>query len=136
MAIDVFWQTIDGKRIQELVDPNSSLARIWPCGDPTFPLLQYIDPYGNAVFNGLQMPEVRKEIGSLTGRASSEAQKQALRQIQELTLICGKAPSDLFSLQWELTYIAAQEWLKTTTGARKAPPDHPLQIPKTTHNQN
>jgi len=32
-------------------------------GNPSFPLLQYVDPYGNVIFNKLQMPDLLAEIG-------------------------------------------------------------------------
>ena len=92
MAIKVILQTIDGKKGDEIVDPDYSLATTWPFGDQSFPLLQYIDPYGNTVFNGLQMPEVRKELDLLIDKAPSDEQRATLRRIHELAVSCQKQP--------------------------------------------
>jgi hypothetical protein len=67
--------TIDGKKKDEVVDAGYSRAAIWPCGDQSFPLLQYIDPYGDAMFNGLQMPDVQKELDLLVEKTSSDEQR-------------------------------------------------------------
>jgi hypothetical protein len=92
MAIQAILQTIDGKKRDEVVDAGYSLAAIWPCGDQSFPLLQYIDPYGNAVFNGLQMAAVRKELDVLVERVSSDEQRNVLHRIRQLTESCQKEP--------------------------------------------
>jgi hypothetical protein len=92
MAIDAVLQNINGKREAEVVDSNYALAHIWPVGDQSFPLLQYIDPYGNAVFNGSQMPEVQRELDILAGKALSDEQKDILRRIRELAGKCQKQP--------------------------------------------
>ncbi len=81
MAIDAILQNIAGRREAEVVGRNYSLAHIWPVGDQSFPLLQYI---GNTVSNGLQMPEVRKELDILVGKAQSGEQKDILHRIREL----------------------------------------------------
>ena len=67
-----------------------ALAEVWPIGNPEFPLLQYIDPYGNAVFNGAQMPEVREEVEMLIGKCSDEGGKSVLLHIYNLALKCEK----------------------------------------------
>jgi hypothetical protein len=92
MAIKAILQTIDNKKGDEVVDPSYSLGAIWPIADQSFPLLQYIDPYGSTVFNGLQMPEVQKELDLLIGKASSDEQRNILHRIRELAVNCQKQP--------------------------------------------
>jgi hypothetical protein len=92
MAIDVFIQTINGKKHGEVFDMNYSLAQLWPIGDPSFPLLQYIDPYGNAIFNGAQMPQIQKELQLLIEQPSSEEQRDVLRQVLNLAKECQEHP--------------------------------------------
>jgi hypothetical protein len=92
VAIKAILQTVDGKKANQVVDSRYSLASIWPVGDQSFPLLQYIDPYGNTMFNGLQMPEVQRELDILVGKASSDEQKDILCQIRELAVSCQKQP--------------------------------------------
>ena len=55
MPIKVVLQDIRGCAIDQVLDPNCLLQRIWPIEDGSFPLLQYIDPYGNTIFNQVQM---------------------------------------------------------------------------------
>ncbi|HET9181576.1 MAG TPA: hypothetical protein VFP59_05545 [Candidatus Angelobacter sp.] len=69
-----------------------SLAELWPVGNSDFPLLQYIDPYGNAIFNGLQMSEVKRELSELINRASNDEQRSVLRRVLEMAEECEKHP--------------------------------------------
>jgi hypothetical protein len=55
MPIFVVLQTIEGKRLDEASPASSVLNRLLPFGDVSFPLLGFIDPYGNTIFNGTQM---------------------------------------------------------------------------------
>jgi len=75
------------KKIMSVIS-NNSLAGLWPINDSSFPLLQYIDPYGNAIFNGVQMSEIRTELKSLIGKASTDEQKAVLGGITELARRC------------------------------------------------
>jgi hypothetical protein len=92
MAINVYLQTLDGKKKSEAFDLNYSMAKDWPINDPSFPLLQYLDPYGNAIFNGAQMGEIRKELMVLIERSSSGEQKTFLRSIHQLADQCEQHP--------------------------------------------
>jgi hypothetical protein len=84
MAINAYLQTIDGKKRQEVFDMNYCLAGLWPIGDKSFPLLQYIDPYGSVVFNEKQMAEVEHKLNLLLARCSSKEQKEVLTGIRDL----------------------------------------------------
>ena|SRR5579864_29382 len=84
MAINVYLQTLDGKKEGEVFDLNNALAKLWPTGDKSFPLLQYIDPYGNVVFNAAQMAEVQRELDLISARSSNDEQREVLRKIRDL----------------------------------------------------
>lgn len=92
MAINVYLQNIDGKKEDQVFDLNNSMARLWPISDSSFPLLQYIDPFGNTIFNGAQMAEIRREIELLMNKASTEDQKVVLRGVTELAKRCEEGP--------------------------------------------
>lgn len=92
MALRIILQTINGKKIEDVVDWEYTLADLWPFGDQSYPLLQYLDPYGNTFFNGIQMPEVQKELDLLITRTVTEAQNDILRRIYGLTERCHKQP--------------------------------------------
>jgi hypothetical protein len=86
MAINVYLQTLDGKKEDEVFDPHNSLARLWPIGDSSFPLLQYIDPYGNVIFNGSQMAEVQRELDLMAVRSANTEQRDILLKIRDLAV--------------------------------------------------
>jgi hypothetical protein len=91
VSIGIYWQNVDGsKRYATAVDKNYSLARLWPIGDSSFPLLQYIDPYGYTFFNGAQMPQLIQEVERLIGLATSDEQIEALRGVLDLAAQCKK----------------------------------------------
>jgi hypothetical protein len=92
MTINVYLQSLDGSKHDQVFDLYDSLAQLWPFTDPSFPLLQYIDPYGNAIFNGLQMPEIRRELTLLVEKSVTEQQKSVLRQIDALAAKCQEEP--------------------------------------------
>jgi hypothetical protein len=84
MAINAYLQDMHGKQERKVCDLHYCLARLWPIGDKSFPLLQYIDPYGNVIFNGIQMAEVERELDILLERCSSQEQKEVVGAIREL----------------------------------------------------
>jgi hypothetical protein len=60
-----------------------------------FPWLRCVDPYGNTVFNHLQMEGFLAEWERLQERAHDEAQKQAWIKIKEMAENC-KDDRDLY----------------------------------------
>lgn len=92
MAITAILQSVDGKKHAEVLDQDYLLAKVWPVGDKSFALLQYIDPYGNAIFNGAQMSEVQKELQVLLEKAPMDDQKRILRRVGALAETCRQHP--------------------------------------------
>jgi len=89
VSVEVVLQALDGNELGKvLVWGNVS----WPVEDDRFPLLQYIDPYGDALFNGLQMDQIISKLQRLLGDASSDIQKQTLRDVMALALECQCSP--------------------------------------------
>lgn len=89
MPIKAILEDIHGtQRLESVVDSMGGLNRCLPIDDPSFPLLQYIDPYGNAVFNPKQMPQLIDELDRLVERSSDEASKVLLEKVRELALNC------------------------------------------------
>src|SRR5258708_35875733 len=76
MPLKVVLQTIDGKRLAEAVPPKAALNRLIPFGDVSFPLLRFVDPYGDTIFNGAQMrgflPEWSRLIQGVTDKQGAE----------------------------------------------------------------
>lgn len=92
MAIKIYLQSIDGRKESQVYDLYYSLTKLWPIADPSFPLLQYIDPYGNVVFNGSQALQVINELKLLMSKASSDEQKKVLADVIDLAMRCKNAP--------------------------------------------
>lgn len=53
-----------------------------------YPCLRGIDPYGETVFNHLQMESFLEEWDRVRDRASDESQKDAWQKIKEMAEIC------------------------------------------------
>ena len=89
MPIAVFLQNIDGTRRKDsLLDGSGGLNRCLPIGDQSFRLLQYVDPYGNVIFNHLQMPQLLEELELLIGGVSDRHSIQLLERVRELAVKC------------------------------------------------
>jgi hypothetical protein len=54
MPIKVALQDIRGKKYAEVTGYGGVLNRVLPLGDPLYPMLRYIDPYGSTSFNGMK----------------------------------------------------------------------------------
>src|SRR5437868_795552 len=94
MAIKVILEAIRGKALDEVLDPYNEVSALWPIDDGSFPLLQFIDPYGNTIFNGKQMSHVMKELELLSGLCSHDTQKLMLDRIKMLAIHCRDNPHE------------------------------------------
>jgi hypothetical protein len=87
MGIDVQLESELGISLESLGDSGKTLATLLPpFEDESFHLLRYIDPYGDTVFNHLQMDEFLAEWDRLRQNAITEPQKEfhaAVRRIAE-----------------------------------------------------
>jgi hypothetical protein len=63
MGMSVRLENRDGKAVEEIPDLESLLSRFFPSWDDlTYHFLRYIDPWGETVFNHLQMDELIFEL--------------------------------------------------------------------------
>jgi hypothetical protein len=65
VAMTVELRNAQGKALRRLAENAADLSRVLPpAGDPDFPMLGLLDPYGDTTFSSLQMraviPEVRR----------------------------------------------------------------------------
>jgi hypothetical protein len=91
-AISVTLQTIDGKKLRSVTRTSGILDRVLPIGDPRFPVLRYIDPYGNTIFNGEQMYPLVEELDRLAEEFSTVEENDLLSQVRELAVYCRDHP--------------------------------------------
>lgn len=90
MAVDVVLETENGVMLDMVAYPiGTAVKRLYPdFKDADFPLLGYIDLYGDTVFNTLQMEPFLEEWRRLTERACTVAENEFVRQVKELALRC------------------------------------------------
>jgi len=63
-----------------------------PTGDTSYNLLCYIDPYGDTVFNRLQMDVFLAEWERIRRTAQTPEQVEAWASVRELARKCGEEP--------------------------------------------
>jgi hypothetical protein len=69
MGIDARWENEQGTARETLDDPHNLVARFLPDHtDVGFAYLRFVDPYGDTVFNQLQLPQLLEELRSLAER--------------------------------------------------------------------
>jgi len=73
-----------GKKLAEVADPHNHLHRLLPQASPDSRFLQYIDWYGDTVFNTLQAEDLLNEWMSMYEHAESDAERAVLEEIAKL----------------------------------------------------
>lgn len=76
-----------GDRIAELSDPRNFVVFLTHNREQ-FPLLSYIDEYGNTIFNSLQMEPFLEEWGRVQAKASTPEEKEIADQVLRLAERC------------------------------------------------
>jgi len=92
MPVKVFLQDVKGKKIDQVIDRYADLDRLWPVGDKSFPLLQYIEPYGSTIFNTRQMEQVLLELDLMASRTTGGEDSALLGRIRALAVQCRDHP--------------------------------------------
>jgi hypothetical protein len=92
MPLKVVLQNIRNVARGQVIPSGGLLERIPPFNDESFPLLQFIDEYGNTVFNGLQMRQFIKEWELIMSRAETEEEIDCLLHVRYLAEECQNHP--------------------------------------------
>jgi hypothetical protein len=101
MPIRVELRTERGEVVRGLVDPGGGMfdaaghfdrhlfgdARVGVAG-ATFRLFQYVDPYGDTMFNALQMDDLLSDIEVARGRTSDELECRGLDRLRLIAETC------------------------------------------------
>jgi hypothetical protein len=92
MPLWVVLQTIEGKRLDEAAPVGAALNRLLPFGNSSFPLLGFIDPYGNTIFNGTQMQTFLPEWDALVQGVMNEQDLEFLHKVRAMAERCKAEP--------------------------------------------
>jgi hypothetical protein len=89
MGIDVRTESERGEAISEVLDPYGRTQALLPDDrDAASPCLRFVDPYGDAVFNQLQVPvligEVRKRLRDVRDTDVRTHWEEILRLIESV----------------------------------------------------
>ena len=89
MGMSIRLENRDGKAVEEIPDLESLLSRFFPSWDDlTYHFLRYIDPWGETVFNHLQMDELIFELRRIRQKAETEEQRAFVDAIEGMAGRC------------------------------------------------
>lgn len=88
MGIELRIESEDGREITVLLDPQGLVQRLLPSlQDAAYPCLRFVDPYGDTIFNHLQVPhlleDLRRAVGETRDHAARLHGEAAIRLVQE-----------------------------------------------------
>jgi hypothetical protein len=84
MGIDVRWEDERGEQLAELLDKNCLVEQFLPNSRAKdFPCLRFVDPYGDTVFNCLQIPQVVIELELLLKQPWKQEVENHLRSVRD-----------------------------------------------------
>ena len=82
MGLDVYLEDEFGEELDSALDEGGRLAAAWPTGDPSYPMLRYVDAEGTTTFNRLQLEAVVPELEAFEKKASSDAKPFVVRAVR------------------------------------------------------
>ena len=91
MGIDVRLEDEDGNEEKSVLDPGFDLEKLLPSiEDETSYCLRFIDPYGDTVFNNLQIPKFIFELEKAIEKVDDEKAITIGKEILNLAKECSK----------------------------------------------
>jgi hypothetical protein len=89
MTLLIRLETERGEQVDELQDRDELIAAVIPgIEDIEFHCWRFIDPYGDTVFNGLQMETFLVELDALQRRHSDPRTQASLARLERLARRC------------------------------------------------
>jgi hypothetical protein len=89
MGLEIVLQTESGAKIDSVADPKNYLGKLLSqIDDENHPLLGGIDPYGDTVFNGIQIRRFLLEWEAVSSNAVTTEERELVSKIEELALRC------------------------------------------------
>lgn len=85
MGVDLRWEDENGKRIDEIPDPQMCISHLVLNTDLAGTTsLRFIDPYGDTTFNQLQIPILIEELQGVLEQVRDDGIRDHLRRVIEL----------------------------------------------------
>ena len=89
MGLEIVLQTESGAKVDSVADPKNYLGKLLPqIDDESHPLLGGIDPYGDTVFNGIQIRRFLLEWEAVSSNAVTTEERELVSKIEDLALRC------------------------------------------------
>jgi hypothetical protein len=90
MGLDIELRDEFGGRVEGIGDPKNLLAGLLPQAEKSgaYPMLAGIDPYGDTVFNRIQMPRFLFEWVDVVAGARSEEDRELVLEIARMARRC------------------------------------------------
>src|SRR5258708_26920577 len=89
MGLSVELQDERGETLQSLADSQNLLGRLLPPNDDeSYPMLASIDPYGDTVFNRMQMKRFLWEWRTVSATALSVDESAVVGSIESMPVLC------------------------------------------------
>jgi hypothetical protein len=89
MGLEIVLQTESGAKVDSVADPKNYLGKLLPqIDDESHPLLGGIDPYGDTVFNGIQIRRFLLEWEAVSSNAVTTEERELVSKIEQLALRC------------------------------------------------
>src|SRR5437879_6092020 len=88
--INIVMQDEHGCDLSERINVRSSLVA--KNGEVQFVCLRFVDPYGDTVFNRIQMEFVLKDLDLLESQNQKEEDRSLIEEIKTLCLRCQSEP--------------------------------------------
>jgi hypothetical protein len=89
MALGIELQDEHGERLESVVDPTNLLGRLLPPNDDrSYPMLASIDPYGDTVFNRVQIERFLVEWAAISTSAQSSEERSLVAAVEKMALRC------------------------------------------------
>jgi len=89
MGLDIELQDEWGGRIDSVTDPKNLLGRLLPANnDHAYVLLSGIDPYGDTLFNCIQMERFISEWRNVVSKAENQEERELVSKIESLAHRC------------------------------------------------
>lgn len=93
MGLAILLIDASGRTLGEILDPARKLeGALPPESDDRFPLLRFVDSYGDTVFNRVQASYLREEIARLQQVTGDPAAKRLMEELLRLANECAAAP--------------------------------------------